>query len=73
MEPPTLNALVSSGISVFVSAAIIVSLIRHFRRLRTPKVAPETGHDRAVQREEHWYDLDEPMIIVRNSSKTPLS
>jgi hypothetical protein len=72
MEPPTLIALVSRGIVFFVSAAIIVSRIRQFRTLRTPKETPKTGHDRAAQREEQWYGLDKPMIIDRNPSKTPL-
>jgi hypothetical protein len=34
---------------------------------------PGDGSDRSAAREEHWYALDEPMIIEKNPLEGPLS
>lgn len=73
MELPG-GAFVASGIAAIISGSMILRLIVHFKRPReskgTPK--PEDGQDRAAQREEHWYALDEPMRIDMTPFEWPI-
>jgi hypothetical protein len=71
MEPPT-QALVAGGIAVIVSGTMISRLITHFKRPQTAKEAKTSGHTRAAEREEHWYALDQPMIIDKSPFEKPL-
>ena len=67
MELPT-HVLVGSGIAVVVSTTLVVRLIAGLSKSEksTATEKARDGQERAEQREEHWYALDEPMIIERN-------
>jgi hypothetical protein len=52
---------------VLVLTLALLSLDGEYRYHQTP----EGDRDRSAEWEEHWYDLDEPMIIEKNPTEGP--
>jgi hypothetical protein len=57
------------GVAVVLGLMLaVLSLDGEYRYRQTP----ENDRDRSAEREEHWYALDEPMIIEKNPTEGPL-